>query len=119
MGSTERLVRLQIGTNNYLPDEDVRVFQLGALFQADVLTHVVQVVDEAVQQRNEGNSADTNHVLLHVVYPIAASCRQAKVGQENGQTPEVFPPERLGNLKFLNFQDKYIQTVQNVGGQFD
>lgn len=99
-----------------LPDEDVRIFQLGALFQADVLSYVVQIVDETVQQWNEGDSADTNHVLLHVVYPITSSCRQAKIGQENGQTPKVFPPERLGYLELLDFQDEDVQTIQNVGG---
>lgn len=34
-----------------LPDEDVRVLQLGALLQANVLQHVVQVVHDAVNQR--------------------------------------------------------------------
>lgn len=115
----ESVPQQSIRVSNYLPNEDIRILQLGAIFQADVLSHIVHVVDETVQQRDKGDRADTNHVLLHVVYPIATSRRQTEVGQEHGQTPEIFPPEWLGYLELLDFQDEDVQTIQDVGGQFD
>lgn len=110
---------LQIGTNNYLPDEDVRVLQLRSLLQANVLQHVVQVVHDAVNQRHERNRTDADHVLLHVGHPVAAGRRQAHKRQEHRQAPEVLPPEWGRYLQLLDLQDEDVQAVQDVGGQLD
>lgn len=80
VGSWASLGKLQIGTNNYLPDEDVGILQFDAFLQADVLQHIVHVKDEAVQKRDEGNGANTDHILLHIVYPIAASRGESHEG---------------------------------------
>lgn len=72
----ESVPQQSVRVTNYLPDEDVRVIQVGALLQANVLQHVVQIVHDAVDQRHERNRTDADHVLLHVVDPVAAEIRR-------------------------------------------
>lgn len=97
---------------------DVGILQLGVLRQRQVFPRIADIVDEGVKQRHDADHRQTDHELLHFQHTIGFGRRQTDDGQHDRQTPDVFPPQWGWHAELFDFENEYVESIENVGRQF-
>lgn len=97
---------------------NVSILHLLVIGQRQILPRISDIVNESVQQWHDTDDGQTDHEFLHFQHTIGFRSRQSNEGENDRQTPNVFPPQWRGNTELFDFENEYVESIENVGRQF-
>ena len=80
--------------------------------------HIMEVDDKSIDDGHEWKWNQHGNVDFHQCTWIFVHGQTSNQTEDQRHSPHIFPHPRLGNIKFLKFEDEDFQSIENVVHQF-